>query len=185
MILTGKTGGSLTRDELITALTARGFRLTGARHYALARAQVAEMSRFALMDIGTTVGGINLPRLGALAALDEARDKHRFIEITGKPGVGKSYVLRQLAERQGREAHVIVLDPIGTPDGGWVALAQRLDVPGTARDFLSDTAASGGGIVFIDGLEMFTSAERRRTVNDVLREIAGNRGVLGRRIDQA
>ena len=176
VILTGKTGGSLTRDELITALTARGFRLTGARHYALARARVAEMSRFALMDIGTTVGGINLPRLGALAALDVARDTHRFIEITGKPGVGKSYVLRQLAERQGREAHVIVLDPIGTPDGGWVALAQRLDVPGTARDFLSDTAASGGGIVFIDGLEMFTSAERRRTVNDVLREIAGIEG---------
>lgn len=176
VILTGKTGGSLTRDELVAALTARSFRLAGARHYALARARLAEMSRFALMDIGTTVGGINLPRLGALAALDAARDTHRFIEITGKPGAGKSYVLRHFAERQGREAHVIVLDPIGTPDGGWAALAQRLDVPGTAKDFLGDLAASGGGILFIDGLEMFASAERRRTVNDVLREIAGIEG---------
>lgn len=173
VILTGKTGGSINRDELAAALAARGFRLAGARNYALARARLAEMSRFALMDIGTTVGGINLPRLSALAALEVARDQHRFIEITGKPGAGKSYVLRHLAERQGREAHVIVLDPIGTPDGGWAALAQRLDVPGTAKDFLGDLAASGGGILFIDGLEMFASAERRRTVNDILREIAG------------
>jgi hypothetical protein len=173
VILTGKTGGSITRDELAAALAARGFRLAGARNYVLARARLAEMSRFALMDIGTTVGGINLPRLSALAALEEARDKHRFIEITGKPGAGKSYVLRHLAERQGREAHVIVLDPIGTPDGGWAALAQRLDVPGTARDFLGDLAAGGGGILFIDGLEMFASEGRRRTVNDILREIAG------------
>ncbi len=74
VILTGKTGGSLTRDDLIAALTARDFRLAGARNYALARARLAEMSRFALMDIGTTVGGVNLQRLGALAALDAARD---------------------------------------------------------------------------------------------------------------
>jgi hypothetical protein len=172
VIQTGKAGGLITRDALVAMLTTRGFRLAGDRHFDLARVRLAEMSRFALMDIGTTVGGVNLPRLGALAALEEARDQHRFIEITGKPGAGKSYVLRHLAERQGREAHVIVLDPIGTPDGGWAALAQRLDVPGTAKDFLGDLAASGGGVLFIDGLEMFASAERRRTVNDLLREIA-------------
>lgn len=176
VILTGKAGGSISRDELAAMLTARSFHLAGARNYALARARLAEMSRFALMDIGTTVGGINLPRLRALAALEEARDKHRFIEITGGPGVGKSYVLRHLAERQAGEAHVIVLDPIGTPDGGWAALAQRLHVPGTAKDFLGDIAASGGGVLFIDGLEMFGSAERRRTVNDLLREIAAIEG---------
>jgi hypothetical protein len=175
-IKTGKTGGSITRDELAGKLTAHGFRLAGDRNYASTRARLAEMSRFALQDIGTTVGGINLPRLRALAALDEARDQHRFIEITGAPGVGKSFVLRHLAERQGREAHVIVLDPIGTPDGGWAALAQRLNVPGTAKDFLGDLAVSGGGVLFIDGLEMFASAERRRTVNDVLREIAAVEG---------
>lgn len=176
VIATGKSGGSVTKGELSAALTTRGFRLAGAGNYAAARAKLAEMSRFALMDIGTTVGGVNLPRLGALAALEEAQDTHRFIEITGKPGAGKSYVLRHLAERQSREAHVIVLDPIGTPDGGWAALAQRLDIPGTAKDFLGDLAASGGGILFIDGLEMFVTAERRRTVNDVLREIAAITG---------
>ena len=172
VIETGKVGGSVTRESLIENLTTRGFHLAGGQNFALARAKLAEMSRHALMEIGTTVGGVNLPRLGALTDLEKARDEHRFIEITGKPGVGKSWVLRHFAERIGREGHVIVLDPVGTPDGGWSALAQRLDIPGTAKNFLWDLAASGGGVLFIDGLEMFSSAERRRTVNDLLREIA-------------
>ncbi|MGO8082293.1 hypothetical protein [Rhizobium leguminosarum] len=172
VIKTGKSGGAISRDELPGILADRGFQLTGTRDYTLARARLAEMSRFALRDIGSTVGGVNLPRLGALASLEKARDRHRFIEIIGKPGVGKSYVLRHLAERVGSEANAIVLDPIGTPGGGWAALAQRLDIPGTARDFLADLAASGGGVLFIDGLEMFASPERRRTINDLLREVA-------------
>jgi hypothetical protein len=172
VIETGKAGGSVTRQALIERLTSRGFHLASGQSFALSRAKLAEMSRHALSEIGTTVGGVNLPRLGALAELEKARNKHRFIEITGKPGVGKSWVLRHLAERIGRESHVIVLDPVGTPDGGWSALALRLDMRGTAKSFLSDLAASGGGILFIDGLEMFTSVERRRTVNDLLREIA-------------
>lgn len=176
VIKTGTAGGSLTREELIDTVTAHGFRLAGDRNFSLARARLADMSRHALMNIGTSVGGITLPRLGALAALEGARDAHRFIEITGEPGVGKSWVLRHLAERQAHEGHVIVLDPIATPDGGWSALSERLGVPGTAKEFLADIAASGGGILFIDGLEMFATAERRRTVNDLLREIAGIEG---------
>ncbi|MFZ2997025.1 hypothetical protein [Sphingobium sp.] len=175
-IKTGTTGGSLTREVLIDTVTAHGFRLAGDRNFSLARGKLAELSRHALMDIGTSVGGITLPRLGAVAAMEEARDAHRFIEITGDPGVGKSWVLRHFAERQAREGQVIVLDPITTPDGGWSALSERLGVPGTAGEFLGDIAASGGGILFIDGLEMFATAERRRTVNDVLREIAGIEG---------
>ncbi|MBB4124290.1 AAA family ATPase [Martelella radicis] len=172
VIETGKARGSISRQSLMERLTKRGFCLAGEQNFALARAKLAEMSRHALMEIGTTVAGVNLPRLGALADLEKAREKHRFIEITGKPGVGKSWVLRHLAERTGREGQVIVLDPAGTPDGGWSALAQRLDLPGTAQNFLRDLAASGGGVLFIDGIEMFTSDERRRTVNDLLREIA-------------
>jgi len=171
-IETNKIGGSITREELIETLKARGFELAGNRNFSAARAKLAEMSRHALNDIGTTVGGVNIPRLDALADLEKARDKHRFIEITGKPGVGKSGVLRHFAERISSEGHVIVLDPVGTPDGGWSALAQRLEIHGTAKDFLWDLAASGGGVLFVDGLEMFTSAELRRTVNDLLREIA-------------
>lgn len=167
-----KTGAAIERVELRGTLADRGFRFAGDRDFSIARAKLAEMSRQALSEIGNTVAGVRLSRQQALEALDQARDHHRFIEIRGGPGVGKSAVLRQLAERISGEAHVLVLDPISTPEGGWTAFSQLLGIPATAREFLSDLVASGGGVLFIDSLEMFTSAARRRTINDLLREVA-------------
>src|SRR3546814_1097593 len=37
---------------------------------------------------------------------------------------------------------------------------------------MNDLAASGGGILFIDSLEMFTDPGRQRTVNDLIREVS-------------
>ncbi|MEO9256679.1 MAG: ATP-binding protein [Tepidiformaceae bacterium] len=167
-----KTGGAIERTELREMLTDRGFRFAGDRDFSVARAKLAEMSRHALDDIGDAVAGVRLPRLQAVEALDQACDLHHFVEIRGGPGVGKSAVLKHVAERISCQAHVLVLDPVGTPEGGWGALSQVLSIPATAREFLNDLAASGGGVVFIDSLEMFTSPARRRTVNDVLREVA-------------
>ena len=164
-----KVGGFYDRDALREAIVGNGFRLAGDRNYSLARAKLDEMARLALQDIGTAVAGLQLPRSKVIASIDEARDRSRFIEVRGGPGVGKSAVLRHMAERVLREGRVIVLDPDRTPDGGWNALAQALGVAGTARDFLTDLASSGGAVLFVDGLEMFAPG-KRRTVNDVLRE---------------
>lgn len=127
-----KAGGAIGRDELRSRLAERGFRLAGDRDYRPARARLAEMARMTLAGIGTTVAGVHLTRLHAVAALDQATDQHRFVELRGGPGVGKSAVLRQVAERVGREAHLIVLDPLSTPAGGWLAFAQALGIPGNA-----------------------------------------------------
>src|SRR3546814_4528845 len=87
-------------------------------------------------------------------SLDLALDQHRFVEISGGPGVGKSAVLKHAAERIAVQANVLVLDPVSTPEGGWAALAQTLNLQATAREFLADLATSGGGVIFIDSLEM-------------------------------
>jgi hypothetical protein len=165
-----KAGGAIGRDELRSKLAQRGFRLAGDRDYRSARARLAELARMTLTGIGTTVAGVHLTRLHAVAALDRAADEHRFVELRGGPGVGKSAVLRQVAERVGREAHLIVLDSLSTPAAGWLAFAQVLGIPGTARDFLNDLAVSGGGVIVIDSLEMFADPARQRTVNELLRE---------------
>ena len=81
-------------------------------------------------------------------------------------------MLRTVAQRVAREAHVLLLDPLNTPDGGWSALAVQFGLHSTAKEFLGDLAASGGGTLFIDSLEMFVSPSKRRTVNDLLREVA-------------
>lgn len=165
----GTTGGVLDRDELKRKLVEAGFRLAGDRDYGPARIKLADMGQMTLAGIGNTVAGVNLPRLSAVADLDEALETRRYIEVRGGPGVGKSWLLRNAAERFARQSAVIVLDPVGTPAGGWIAFAQALGIPGTATGFLTDLAASGGSIIFIDGLEMFVDPTRQRTVSDLLR----------------
>jgi hypothetical protein len=170
VIATGKSGGSLDREQLRYELThTRGFRLAGDRHYAPARARLAEMAQMTLEGIGSTVAGVTLPRLDAVAALDQAAEARRFVEVRGNAGVGKSWVLRQQAERAAAKSPIIVLDPVSTPPGGWTGFAQALGIPGTANDFLSDLAVSGGAAIFIDSLHMFADPERQLTVSQLLR----------------
>lgn len=175
-LATARAGGALDRAALAGMLVDRGFRLAGRRDLAPVRSKLDEMARFALADIGTRVAGFRLPRLRVVEEVDGARDAHRFVQITGGPGVGKSAVFLQAAERAMRDSRVIVLDPVGTPEGGWIALAQALGIPGTAAEFLTDLAASGGAVLLIDGLEMFTTPAKRKTVNDLLRAVSGIEG---------
>ena len=167
-----KVGGAIDREELRAKLVGRSFRLAGDRDYRAARALLAEQARHTLAGIGTTVGGVTLVRHEVLGSLNAALEDNRFVELRGGPGVGKSGILKLVAERVGRESVLIILEQVSTPAGGWAAFAQRHGIPGTAREFFNDLAASGGGLVVVDGLEMFTDLGTQLTVNQLLREAA-------------
>lgn len=171
-IATGTTGGVIDRDWLKQKAVEAGFKLVGDRNYAPARTRLADMARLTLETIGAKVAGVTLPRLSAVNALDEAFEASRYIEIRAAPGVGKSWALRNLAERTAHHAPILVLDPVTTPSGGWVAFADLLGIPGAAAAFLIDLAASGGAVLFIDSLDMFAEPGRQRTVVDLLRTAA-------------
>ncbi|WP_170290395.1 ATP-binding protein, partial [Rhodovulum strictum] len=185
-ISVGRTGGALDRDALRTELQRRGFRLSGDRDHRAARAVLRETARQTLENIGTTVAGVHLPRHAAIEATGEALDASRFVLLTGGPGVGKSGVLRAIAERAGRESTLLVLDADTTPVGGWIAFAGRFGIEGPAKSFLADIAASGGGLICIDGIDMITDPAQQRTINEVLREagrIDGFRLIASARAD--
>ncbi|MER8855843.1 AAA family ATPase [Mesorhizobium australicum] len=168
-IKTGTTGGKIGRDSLRADLAEAGFRLAGDRDYGLARAKLAELARNTLAHIGTSVAGVTLPRLEAVAAVDDSSEAHRFIEIRGDSGVGKSWVLRHVAERVARQAPIIVLDRDSTPAGGWLPFSNALGIPGSAVEFLTGLAASGGAMLFIDGIDMFDDRGRQRTIIELMR----------------
>ncbi|MER9395432.1 MULTISPECIES: hypothetical protein [unclassified Mesorhizobium] len=172
-IKTGTTGGTIDRDGLRAELVEAGFRLAGDRDYGPARARLAELAQNTLAHIGTTVAGVTLPRLEAVAAVDDASEAHRFIEIRGDSGVGKSWVLRHVAERVARQAPIIVLDRDSTPAGGWLPFSHSLGIPGSAVEFLTDLAASGGPMLFIDGIDMFDDRGRQRTIIELMRAASG------------
>lgn len=168
-IKTGTTGGVIDRTTLETNLVEAGFRLAGGREYGPARDRLTELAHNTLAHIGTSIAGVTLPRLEAIAAVDDAFEAHRFVEICGNPGVGKSWVLRNLAERVARHAPIIFLDRDSTPPGGWLPFSNALGIPGSAVDFLTDLAASGGAMLFIDGIDMFDDPGCQRTIAELMR----------------
>jgi len=168
-IQTGTRGGEIDPAALKANLAEADFKLAGERDYGPARARLAELAHNTLAQIGTSVAGVTLPRLMAVAALDEAAETQRFIVVRGDTGVGKSWVLRHYAERVAARAPIIVLDREATPPSGWLYLANALGIPGSADAFLTDLAASGGAYLFIDGIDMIDDAGRQRTISELLR----------------
>ena len=171
-----KSGGDRSKDELIADLVKLKFRLAGDRQTFQARQALAEASGNVLADIRDRVGNVKLTRQSWIDAIRGALDKGRYVEIRGNAGVGKSALLKHLAEQLSTETTIVALSPSRTPTKGWLALRAALGFDGTARDFLSDLAAGGSTILFIDGLDFFGEHERL-TVVDLVREAAGIPGL--------
>ncbi|MBB3713441.1 hypothetical protein FHS00_003045 [Limimaricola variabilis] len=170
-IQTGTRGGEINTAALKTNLAEADFKLAGEREYGPTRERLAELAQNTLSHIGTSVAGVMLPRLAAVAALDDAAETQRFIVVHGDTGVGKSWVLRNYAERVAARAPIIFLDREATPPGGWLSLASALGIPGTANAFLTDLAVSGGAYLFLDGIDMVDDAGRQRTISELLRAV--------------
>jgi hypothetical protein len=166
-----KSGGDRTRDRLMTDLKERSFRLSGDRNNLAARQALSEASRNTLEDIGDRVGGVILTRPERVSAVHAALDEGRYVEIRGNAGVGKSGLLKHFAQQISADAGVVALSPTRTAPNGWLALRGVLGFDGTAHDLLSDLAASGSAILFIDGMDFF-GAEERLTAIDLVREAA-------------
>jgi hypothetical protein len=169
-------GGDRKRDELRAELALKNFRLGPDRHNLPALAALAEASGHALADIDDHVGGVMLTRHERIASVHDALDRGRYVEIRGDAGVGKSAVMRHFAVQASAQSRVIVLNPGRTIAKGWFAMRGLLNFDGSAHDLLSDLAATGGAILFIDNLD-FYGEEERLTVIDLVREAAKVRGI--------
>lgn len=163
--------GDRGRQDLFNDLKNRSFRLAGDLRYATARKALADASRHALADIGSHVGGISLSRDAGVAAVRAALDAGRYVEIRGDSGVGKSALLKKLAEQIAAEGQIIILSPSRTIPKGWLAMKAALGFDGTARELLAEIAAAGGATLFVDSLDFYGEGERV-TVIDLVREAA-------------
>ena len=101
-------------------------------------------------------------------AVRDAMTRARYVEIRGEAGVGKSGVLRRLAEDLNTDAQVLVLSPNRIIERGWLSMKSALEYDGTGRDLMAELSLSGAAIVFIDNLDFF-SAEEQTTVRDIVR----------------
>jgi energy-coupling factor transporter ATP-binding protein EcfA2 len=148
------------------------YRFAGDRQLANARAALQEASSGALLDISNRVGSIRIDRPARLANFYTSLDKGRYVEIRGPSGVGKSALLKCIAEQISHEARVVVLSPARTLPHGWLSLRATLGCNVSARDFLADLASDGGAVLFIDGVDFFEDEDKKTTVRDLVRAAA-------------
>lgn len=166
-------GGDLDGPTLRSRLASeRGYHLTGDRRLHAARERLAESANHALTSINSTVHGVHVDRTDKVEDALRALEHGRYLEIRGAGGVGKSAVLKEIAQRIGVESRVIVLAPNRLPGGGWAALRAQLGCDASARELLTDLAGDGGSILFIDGIDRFDDPGQRNTVVDLIQEAA-------------
>lgn len=165
------SGGDRNQERLRADPKLTPFRLAGERRHAPALATLAEASRNALADISDQIGGAGISRHERLAAVHAGLDAGRYVEIRGDAGVGKSGLLKHFAREAALEGRSVVLSPNRTIPRGWTALRAALGFEGTAHELLSEVAANGKAILFVDNLDLF-SQDERATVNDLVRAAA-------------
>ncbi len=158
--------GHRTRESLVADLAS--FRLASSRNNRKALASIAEESQSALSDINDEVSGVRLMRQRRIDAVRDAMTRSRYVEIRGEAGVGKSGVLRRLAEDLNTEAQVLVLSPNRIVERGWLYMKAAIEYDGMGRDLMADLSLSGAAIVFIDNLDFFR-VEEQTTVRDIVR----------------
>lgn len=164
------SGGDRNRLRLSEDLLGKGINIGSGISYASTRFALAEQSRMALADISDRVGQVMLTRHDRIEEVFGALENHRYVEIRGDAGVGKSGVLKQLAKQVATESQIIFFSPHRTIPRGWTAMRQTIGFQGSARELLHDFACNGGAILFIDNLDFFESEEERATVRDLVRE---------------
>jgi hypothetical protein len=170
------SAGDRDRNRLLEDLQKSSFKLAALPSNIHALRALANLSRSALEDIGDRVCGASLSRVSYLSAVRTALDGHRYVEIRGEAGVGKSGLMRHFAEQVAEESPILVLTPERTPGGGWFELQRKLGYQGDCRDLLHDLAGNGGATLFIDSLDFFPPAARL-TVIDILRQAATVPGI--------
>jgi hypothetical protein len=170
------SAGDRDRNGLLEDLQEFSFGLAALPGNDSALRSLAELSRDSLADIDDRVCGVKLSRLGPLSALRSALDSSCYVELRGDAGVGKSGILKHLAEQIAVESEVLVLTPDRTPSGGWFELKGKLRFDGECRDLLSDLARNGAAVLFIDNLDLFLP-DARRTVIDIVRQAEGIPGL--------
>lgn len=180
-------GGAVDRPMLIENLTqTHGFRLGRRPDIRPVYARLSEAAGDALADIRDNIGAARLSRAEVVDAAQEALEQSRVVQIAGASGVGKSAVLKSLAEQQRAEGTVIVLAPGRIVGGGWTQMAHTIGCPISRNELLNELGCSGGATLFVDNIDQIADSAAWLTLRDLLRgvlELPGWRAVFTLRSD--
>jgi len=169
--------GTMDHAALVASLqTKHGFRFGAPANLRRTHALLAEAASDALDDIGDQVGGVRLARTQLVEQAHTALDRSRIIQIAGEGGVGKSAILKHLAERLAPEGTIIVLAPGRIIPGGWLQMQHAIECPFGRDELFNELGCGGSATLFVDNVDQIEDPAILATVKDLLRAVAANPG---------
>lgn len=133
------------------------------------RADLEILERFAadgIASVLTDIAGsrIDRPRLREEVRL--ASEQHRFVQIRGLPGTGKSVLLHDLAVAHRTTGITLFLKSDRLQGNNWIEFAAALGLSTTdPRLLLTELAAGGPPVLFLDGIDRINGAHRNVIVD--------------------
>ncbi|HEY4320395.1 MAG TPA: hypothetical protein VGM77_04370 [Gemmatimonadales bacterium] len=169
---------SFDRKVLVSKLH-ETYRFVGAPSMRVALASLAEEARLASQSIANSIGGTPIPRPRVAEKANEALLRHRFVQISGLPGTGKSAVLRNLIEDSLSTGPVLFLKADRLTGFSWPQYAQSIGAGGVPlEDLLVDICASGSPTLFIDGIDR-VAVGQRAVIADIVNLVVSSK-LLGK-----
>jgi len=172
-----RAAGAMDRAALVTTLEQQhGVRFTAHPYVRPVYERLAEAAEQALDEIDETVGGVRLARNSLIDEAYNVLHQHPVMLIQGRPGVGKSAIMKHLAVRLQAEGCVLALRRGRTIPGGWLAMAYTIGWAGSQAELFNELGAGGGAVLFIDNIDQIDDQGEWATVTDLLAQAARSHG---------
>ncbi|MBR0965683.1 hypothetical protein JQ554_15425 [Bradyrhizobium diazoefficiens] len=172
-----RAAGAMDRATVVTTLEQQhGVRFTAHPYVRPVYERLTEAAEQALDEIDETVGGVRLARNQLIDEADNLLHQHRVMLIQGRPGVGKSAIMKHLATRLQAEGCVLALRRGRIISGGWLAMAHTIGWAGSQAELFNELGAGGGATLFIDNIDQIDDPGEWATVTDLLSQATRSQG---------
>jgi hypothetical protein len=168
-----RAGGAQDRNAVLTPLNEQyGFQFDQRADLRTVDARLSEAASRALGDIKDQVGGARLARTELVDQAYGRLEQRRILHIVGGPGVGKSAIMKDLAERLEPEGRIVVLGNGRIIAGGWLQMSHVIGCPVSQDELFNELGCGGGATLFIDNIDQIDEAGEWATVSDLLAGVA-------------
>jgi hypothetical protein len=172
-----RAAGAMGRATVVTTLEQQhGVRFTAHPYVRPVYERLTEAAEHALDEIDETVGGVHLARNGLIDEAYNVLHRHPVMLIQGRPGVGKSAVMKHLALRLLAEGCVLALRRGRIISGGWSVMAHTIGWAASQAELFNELGAGGGAVLFVDNIDQIDDPGEWATVADLLSQATRSQG---------
>lgn len=146
----------------LLAKLAGEYRFSGASSMKADLDQLTQLTQLWIEDITSEIDDFHVMRHNLLEETNELLTSHRFIQIKGLPGTGKSALLKEIVQSKLNNGTVLFLKSDRLIGNSWAAFAKNIGLATQNIEILlSEIAVTGTPTLFIDGIDRIQPTHRK------------------------